>query len=48
LRKILEDGKLRKTMGLNSRRIFENFNDFDKMCEGFKKAIEYAMYGRVT
>jgi glycosyltransferase involved in cell wall biosynthesis len=42
LRKILEDEKLRKTMGKNSRRIFEAFNDFDKMFEGFRQAIEYA------
>jgi len=43
LKKIIEEPKLRKTMGENSRRIFEEFNDFDKMFEGFKKAIDYSV-----
>jgi glycosyltransferase involved in cell wall biosynthesis len=43
LRMILEDEKLRKTMGSNSRRIFESFNDFDKMFEGFRRAIDYVI-----
>ncbi len=42
LRRILENENLRKTMGENSRRIFEEFNDFDKMFDGFRRAIEYA------
>lgn len=42
LRRILENDNLRKTMGRNSRRIFEEFNDFDKMFDGFRQAIEYA------
>lgn len=43
LKKILEDRKLRKVMEKNSRRMFEEFNDFDKMFEGFRRAIEYAI-----
>lgn len=43
LRKMLEDPRLRKTMGENSRIIFEEFNDFGKMFKGFKKAIEYSV-----
>jgi glycosyltransferase involved in cell wall biosynthesis len=42
LRKIIEEPRLRKTMGENSRKIFEEFNDFDNMFEGFKKAIDYS------
>jgi glycosyltransferase involved in cell wall biosynthesis len=42
LRKIIKDPILRKTMGENSRIIFEEFNDFGKMFKGFKKAIEYS------
>jgi glycosyltransferase involved in cell wall biosynthesis len=42
LRKILGNENLRKIMGENSRRIFEEFNDFDKMFNGFRQAIEYA------
>jgi glycosyltransferase involved in cell wall biosynthesis len=42
LKKILESEDLRDVMGKNSRRIFEEFNDFNKMFEGFKKAIDYA------
>ena len=40
LRKMVEDPILRKTMGENSRIIFEKFNDFGKMFKGFKEAIE--------
>lgn len=29
-------------MGKNSRMIFHEFNDFNKMFDGFKKAIDYA------
>ena len=43
LKKILEDKELRKAMGKNSRKLFEEFNDFDKMFEGFKKAIKYVI-----
>jgi glycosyltransferase involved in cell wall biosynthesis len=43
LRKMVEDPRLRKTMGENSRIIFEEFNDFGKMFRGFKKAIEYSI-----
>jgi glycosyltransferase involved in cell wall biosynthesis len=43
LRRIIDEPKLRKTMGANSRKIFEEFNDFKKMFEGFKKAIEYCV-----
>ncbi len=43
LRKMVEDPRLRKTMGENSRTIFEEFNDFGKMFKGFKKAIEYSV-----
>jgi glycosyltransferase involved in cell wall biosynthesis len=43
LRKMVEDPRLRKTMGENSRIIFEEFNDFGKMFKGFKKAIEYSV-----
>ena len=39
LRKMVEDPRLQKTMGENSRIIFEGFNDFGKMFLGFKKAI---------
>jgi len=42
LRKMVEDPRLREIMGVNSRMIFEEFNDFEKMFKGFKKAIEYA------
>jgi len=41
LRRIVEDSSTRDVMGKNSRRLFEEFNDFGKMFEGFKKAIEY-------
>jgi glycosyltransferase involved in cell wall biosynthesis len=43
IRKIIEEPKLRKTMGENSRKIFEEFNDFGKMFEGFKAAIEHSV-----
>jgi len=43
LDKILGNERLRNIMGKNSRKIFEDFNDFDKMFEGFRKAIEYAI-----
>ena len=41
--KILENNNLIKTMGRNSREIFENFNSYDKMFNGFKKAIKYSL-----
>jgi glycosyltransferase involved in cell wall biosynthesis len=41
LNRILENERLRKTMGENFRKIFESFNDFNKMFEGFKQAINY-------
>jgi glycosyltransferase involved in cell wall biosynthesis len=41
LKKVLEDSKLREAMGKNSRKIFEEFNDFNKMFEGFRQAIDY-------
>ena len=40
---ILENNNLIKTMGRNSREIFESFNSYDKMFNGFKKAIEYSL-----
>ncbi len=43
LRKMIKDPRLRKTMGENSRIIFEGFNDFGKMFKGFKKAVEYSV-----
>jgi glycosyltransferase involved in cell wall biosynthesis len=42
LKSLLDGTHLREAMGKNSRRIFEQFNDFDRMFEGFRKAIEYA------
>jgi len=42
LRKIVEDPILLETMGKNSRKIFEEFNDYRKMFLGFKKAVEYS------
>jgi glycosyltransferase involved in cell wall biosynthesis len=48
LRKMVEDPRLRKTMGENSRIIFEEFNDFGKMFKGFKKAIEYSVNRTLT
>lgn len=41
LKKVLENKNLRETMGKNSRKIFDDFNDFDKMFEGFRDAINY-------
>jgi glycosyltransferase involved in cell wall biosynthesis len=43
LRRILNDELLRKTMGKNSQKLFKEFNDFDKMFEGFKRAIEHSV-----
>lgn len=43
LKKILEDELLRKSMGQNSEKLFREFNDFDKMFEGFKQSIEYSL-----
>ena len=43
LTKILGNEELRTIMGRNSRKIFEEFNDFDKMFEGFKQAIDYVI-----
>jgi glycosyltransferase involved in cell wall biosynthesis len=43
LKKILDNTELRKAMEKNSRRIFEEFNDFDAQFEGFKEAIEYCL-----
>ncbi|MFX0133658.1 MAG: glycosyltransferase family 4 protein [Candidatus Hodarchaeota archaeon] len=39
LKRILQDNRLMRAMGENSRKIFEEFNDYDKMFEGFKNAI---------
>ncbi len=41
LKRILQDNRLMRAMGENSRKIFEEFNDYDKMFEGFKNAIVY-------
>lgn len=41
LKRMLGDDKLMKTMGLNSRRIFDQFNSYEKMFEGFRSAISY-------
>jgi glycosyltransferase involved in cell wall biosynthesis len=41
LKTILENKQLKKVMGKASRTIFEEFNDFDKMFGGFRRAIAY-------
>jgi len=41
LYKILAEDSLREEMGKNSRKIFEDFNNFERMYEGFKNAIEF-------
>lgn len=41
LKRVLSDDKLMKTMGQNSRRIFDRFNSYEKMFEGFRSAISY-------
>ena len=46
LKKILEDEILRKEMGKNSKKIFQEFNDYNKQFEGFEKAIEYTIFGK--
>ena len=43
LNRILKDEPLRKTMGKNSQKLFKEFNDFNKMFEGFKQAIERSL-----
>jgi glycosyltransferase involved in cell wall biosynthesis len=43
LSKILSNDELRRSMGKESQRIFEEFNDFNKMFEGFKMAFDYAL-----
>lgn len=43
LKRIIDDPVARKTMGRNSRKIFEDFNDFSKMFCGFQAAIEYVL-----
>jgi glycosyltransferase involved in cell wall biosynthesis len=43
LTRILDNEELRTIMGRNSRKIFEEFNDFDKMFKGFKQAIDYVV-----
>lgn len=43
LEKILLDDKLRESMGAQSRRIIEERFTYDKMFNGFKYAIEYAI-----
>jgi len=43
LKKVIENRELRMAMGINSRKIYEEFNDFEKMITGFKKAIEYGV-----
>ena len=42
IKTLLSDDERIKTMGLNSRRIFEQFNDYGKMYDGFRNAISYA------
>jgi len=39
--KIISDEKLMMEMGKNSRKIFEEFNDYDKAIKELKKAIDY-------
>ena len=46
LYKILSDDKLKEKMSENSRKIFEEKNDFEKMYEEFKNAIEYVKQKR--
>jgi len=41
LYKILSNDVLKEKMGKNSRKIFEEKNDYEKMFEAFKNAIEY-------
>jgi glycosyltransferase involved in cell wall biosynthesis len=43
LRNIIENPELKKTMGENSRIIFEEFNDYRKMFMGFDEAIKYSL-----
>ncbi len=43
IRKLLSDKELQLKMGISSRQVFDEFNDFDKQFEGFKEAIEYCM-----
>lgn len=40
---ILSDGELIKSMGRCSRGIFEDFNSYERMVEGFNGAINYAI-----
>ena len=41
LDKILRDPGLQKRMSINSRRLFEIFNDYEKVITSFKKAIMF-------
>lgn len=41
LKRILSDDELIERMGRNSRRIFEEFNSYEKMFQGFRDAISY-------
>jgi glycosyltransferase involved in cell wall biosynthesis len=43
LKRIITEEKRIDVMGQNSRKLFEQFNSFDKMFDGFKKAISYAI-----
>jgi glycosyltransferase involved in cell wall biosynthesis len=43
LRKLFHDKKTRIKMGRNSRKIFEQYNNYDKMFAGFKNAICYPL-----
>ena len=41
LKKVLSDDRLRKKMGENSRKIFEEFNDLDKVVNNVKSALRF-------
>ncbi|MFX0139138.1 MAG: glycosyltransferase family 4 protein [Candidatus Hodarchaeota archaeon] len=43
LMKILSDSYMAEKMGKRSRKIFEEFNDYDKMFMGIDEALKYAM-----
>lgn len=46
LNELIINEPLRKNMGEKSREIFENISDYNKMANGFKSAIEYAIYSK--
>ena len=43
LKKILSDNKLRKKMGVESKKIIEKFFNYNKMAEGFEEAIKHSL-----